>query len=218
MTSTSPVVTDTNAVSRGQRLTVVRFVLLGSVGFAAVSLGGFAIWAFAGRWLGDRVGEAGMYAVSALVFVVLSGLFMRPLMVGPRPLPRFYRAFIPAFLAYAAVWSVAWFSMGFGVGEWIGSLLGVIVLAALLGRALGSYRAFLAVCLFLFVAHSLGYFLGGELYYWSNKREAAEMFSGFSRRQIALCGRMAWGLLYGLGFGAGLGYAFFKFQTPARQM
>lgn len=189
-------------------------MLRGSLGFAVVSLGGFAVWAFGGRWFEARLGEAGMYAVSAVVFLGLSGLFLHPLVQGPNSVWRFYKAFTPAFFAYAIVWSVAWFTLKFGLGEWLGSLLGTVVFAALLGWSLGSHRSFFAVCLVLFVTHSAGYFLGGELYYWSKKPAAAEMFSGLSKSQIAICGRMAWGLLYGLGFGAGLGYAFFKFQKP----
>jgi hypothetical protein len=200
------------------RHTAVGAIVRGSIGFAFVSLGGFSVWAFGGRWFESRIGEVGMYAVSALVFLVLSGAFLHPLVHGPRPVARFYKAFLPAFVAYAVVWSVAWFSMGFGFGEWIGSLLGTIVFAALLAWSLGSYRSFLLVCLVLFVTHSIGYFLGGELYYWSNKPAAAEMFSTLSRSQRAISGRMLWGLLYGLGFGAGLGYAFFRFQTPRHEV
>jgi hypothetical protein len=184
----------------------------GSFGFALVSLGGFAVWAFAGRWLTTRIGEGGMYGVSALVFILFSGFFLNSLLRGPGRLWRFYKAFVPAFLAYAAVWSAAWFSLGFGRGEWIGSFAGTTVFVLLVAWSLGSFRGFVLACLVLFATHSAGYFLGGELYYWTNKPAAAELFDRFSKQQIALAGRMAWGLLYGLGFGAGLGYAFYKFQ------
>jgi hypothetical protein len=34
------------------------------------------------------------------------------------------------------------------------------------------------------------------------------MFSGFSRPGLLVVAKLAWGVLYGLGFGAGIGYAF----------
>ena len=193
-------------------------MLRGALGFALVSLGGFAVWAFGGRWFEARLGEAGMYGVSTAVFLLLSGVLLHPLAHGPNRLWRFYKAFTPAFFAYAILWSIAWFTFKFGLGEWLGSLVGTVAFAALLGWSLGSHHAFIPVCLVLFVTHSAGYFLGGELYYWSRKPAAAEMFSALSRSQLRIGGAMAWGLLYGLGFGAGLGYAFFKFQTRKQEL
>jgi hypothetical protein len=56
----------------------------------------------------------------------------------------------------------------------------------------------------LFVGHSAGYFLGGPLHYHSGP-------------EYRLLGILGWGLLYGLGFGAGIGYAFQAFlrRSPA---
>jgi hypothetical protein len=218
MNPSSPVVRLTSISEKSARLTLSRAVSRGSIGFALVSLGGFAVWAFGGRWFAARLGEGGMYAVCAIVFLGLSGLFLHPLVQGPRALWRFYKAFVPAFVAYAVVWSMAWFTMGFGAGEWIGSVLGTIVFAALVARSLGSYRSFIVVCVVLFVTHSFGYFIGGELYYWSHKPAAADLLGSLSRWQRTVGGRMAWGLLYGLGFGAGMGYAFFQFQVPKQQV
>ena len=189
-------------------------VLRGSLGFAVVSLAGFAVWAFAGKWFYANVGEAGLYAVTTVVFVGLSGLLLHPLVRGPNSLPRFYKAFVPAFVAYAAVWCVTWFALHLGLGEWLGSLGGTVVFAVLIGRALGSYRSLVLVCAVLFATHSIGYFLGGEFYAWTKKPSTIELLNGLNRNQIALMGRLGWGLFYGLGFGAGLGYAFFTLQKP----
>ncbi len=218
MNPSSPDVRPTGISENSARFTPSRAVLRGSIGFGLVSLGGFAVWAFGGRWFSARLGEGGMFAVCAIVFLGLSGLFLHSLVQGSGTLRRFYKAFIPAFIAYAIVWSVAWFGLGFGAGEWIGSLLGTIVFAALVARSLGSYGSFIVVCLVLFVTHSIGYFLGGELYYWSHRPAAADLLGSLSRWQRTVGGRMAWGLLYGLGFGAGMGYAFFRFQVPKQQV
>jgi hypothetical protein len=188
-------------------------LLRGSLGFTIVSLGGFAVWAFGGDWFYANIGEAGLYAVSAVVFLALSGLLLHPLMRGTRSVLQFYKIFLPAFLAYALIWSLAWFAMGFGLGEWIGSLGGAIAFAILSGWLLGSFRNLAWVCLILFLTHSAGYFLGGQIYYWSKTPSAAELLHGLSPQQISLVGMLGWGFLYGLGFGTGIGYAFFNFQN-----
>jgi len=43
--------------------------LRGAWSFALVSLAGFSIWAFAGRWFYRNVGEAGLYVAIAAVFL-----------------------------------------------------------------------------------------------------------------------------------------------------
>jgi len=50
------------------------------------------------------------------------------------------------------------------------------------------------------VTHSAGYFIGGEIYYPSDR--SAMM-------------KMVWGLVYGVGFGAGVGYVFWALQRAA---
>src|SRR5580698_3432440 len=132
----------------------------GSLGFAAVSVAGFAVWAFAGKWLSAHIGELGLYFVCAITFIVFSGMALHPLVRGPRSLIRFYKIFIPAFAAYAVAWSAAWFAWGFGVGEWLGSLAGSIVLAVMIGWGLGNFRSLVKVSMIMFILHSGGYFLG----------------------------------------------------------
>lgn len=176
-------------------------VLRGSLGFAAVGLVGFAVWALWGKWLTGHLKEGGFYAVLAAVFLALSGFTLHPLLPGPGSFRRFLTAFVPAFVAYAAVWCGAWFWLGFGWGEWLGSLGGTFAFALVAGLVLGNLRPLLRVTLVLFVAHSAGYFLGGPLHYRSAP-------------QLRILGILGWGLLYGLGFGAGIGYAFHAFRKP----
>lgn len=176
-------------------------VLRGALGFAGVSLAAFGVWAFAGKALSARLGEAGFYGVIALIFLGLSGLCLSPLVEGPRSWSRFNKIFIPAFLAYTAVWCGCWFALGWVKGEWLGSLAGTVAFAAVLAIFFGSFKPFLKSALLLFLGHSAGYFLGGPIHY-ANK---------------ALWSIFAWGLLYGLGFGAGIGYAFHAFQSRKPQ-
>jgi hypothetical protein len=108
-------------------------VLQGAWRFAIVSIMGFGVWTFAGRWFHTHGGETGLYAASTVVFVGLAGLLMHPLVRGPRRLLRFYGVFIPAFIAYAVVWCSFWFWLRFGAGEWLGSLAGSFALVAVIG-------------------------------------------------------------------------------------
>jgi hypothetical protein len=174
-------------------------ILRGSLGFAVVSIAAYALWAVAGKWLTGHLKEGGFYAVDAAVFLALTGFLLHPLVAGPRSYRRFMTAFIPAFIAYAAVWCGCWFALHFGWGEWLGSLAGCLAFALVVGAVLGHLRPLLPVTVVLFVTHSAGYFLGGPLHYRS----------GPEHRVLGILG---WGLLYGLGFGAGIGYAFHSFQ------
>jgi hypothetical protein len=187
------------AESSGKEPGLAASVLRGSLGFAAVSLAAFALWATAGKWLTQHFREGGFYAVDAAVFLALSGVFLHPLVPGPNSFRRFMVAFVPAFVAYAIVWCGAWFALGFGRGEWLGSLAGCGAFALVAGALRGNLRAVPRAALVLFAAHSAGYFLGGPLHYRS----------GPDHRVLGILG---WGLLYGLGFGAGIGYAFHAFR------
>jgi len=186
-------------------------IVRGTISFTIVSLAGFSVWAFAGGWFYKNVGEAGLYAACAIVFMGLAGLLMHPLLQGGNRLGRFYKAFIPAFFIYAVVWSVCWFALKFGPGEWLGSFLGCAAFALVLGKMLTSTQGLWKVVVVLFLAHSAGYFLGGIAY--GAMRTPPEFLQGLSRGQRGLIAKMLWGLFYGLGFGAGIGYAFHQFQN-----
>lgn len=170
-------------------------VLRGALGFAAVSVAAFAVWAFGERWFRPWGGDRAMFPAIAVVFLGLTGLLLHPLAGG---VARFYRAFVPAFGAYAAVWCAAWWVIRKRPGEWTGSLAGCLVFALVAGAMLGNARPWLRAAAVLFAGHSAGYFLGGELFY----------------SMKSTLGMLAWGLLYGLGFGAGIGYAFASFRPP----
>jgi hypothetical protein len=186
-------------------------LLRGGLGFAAVSVAGFAVWAFGGKWLEARAGEAGLYLACMIVFIATSGLVLHPLVRGPRSWARFYKIFLPAFGVYAVGWSAAWFLGRFGLGEWLGSLAGSFLLTVMIARGLGNYRSLVKVSVAMFVLHSAGYFLGGRSMGWLMHWAKTGAMGGYRDTVAKLC----WGLIYGLGVGAGLGYAFFTFQAES---
>ena len=187
---------------------MIRSLLIGSLGFAAVSVIAFSVWAFGGRWFHFPGGELTMYAVIAVVFLGLSGAVLSRLVHGERAITRFYGAFLPAFFAYAVLWCAAWFLVKGRTGEWVGSLAGSLVFAAIIHARLGSGKTFALSGLIVFVTHSLGYFIGGEWMYGVLDHGLA----GLTKPQVALAAKLGWGLFYGLGFGAGIGAAFDRAQ------
>ena len=195
-------------------LTCFRAVVLGTIGFTVVSVAGFSAWAVAGKWFYAHGGEAGLYAVCAVVFLGLSGLLLHPLVNGPRPVLRFYKIFVPAFLAYAVVWCGFWFALHFGVGEWLGSFLGCAVFALVLARAFGNYRALPLVIIVLFLTHAAGYFAGDYAMHHFPKPGGAWL-GDLSKQNLGILAKLMWGVCYGAGFGAGLGHAFFAMQKRA---
>lgn len=197
-------------------LTCRHALLRGAAGFTTVSVAGFAVWAFAGKWFYANVGEAGLYAACTIIFLGLSGLLLHPLINGPRSLVRFYKIFIPAFLAYALVWCAFWFALHFGAGEWLGSFFGCAAFALVLAKAFGNYRALPKVIAVLFITHSAGYFAGGFAMEYLSKPGHVEWL-GLSKRGIGTVAKLMWGVCFGAGFGLGIGYAFFAMQKkPSR--
>lgn len=177
-------------------------VLRGSLGFGAVSVAAFSVWAFAGRWLTARLGEAGEFAAVFLVFLPLSVFVLHRLVKGPRPMLRFAVSFFPAFTAYAVAWSACWFQLHSRSGAWLGTLVGTFAFALVAGSILGGLRALPSGSAVLFVTHWAGYVAGDAVY------------AGLGG---STAGKLGWGLCYGLGFGAGLGYAFHAFQQPREE-
>jgi hypothetical protein len=192
---------------------VIHSMIRGSIGFGIVSLAAFSVWAFGGKWLQKHLGESGLYGACALVFLALSGLLLHPLVRGSASLRRFYAIFIPSFLGYAIVWCVAWFALRFGPGEWLGSLLGTAALVGVLSWRFQNGSRFVQTSLIVFVLHSAGYFLGGLLTHWLLAATGSALLSGLSKPGILVVAKLAWGVLYGLGFGAGIGYAFHTAQN-----
>lgn len=176
-------------------------ILRGGLGFAVVSTAAFAVWVFGGGWFQGHGGEAAMYAGCCAVFMLLSGLLLHPLLEGQGRVGRFYRLFIPAFLAYAIAWCGGWFWLGAGTGEWVGSLAGSLAFTLVMAAVLQGWRRWWLTALVMFVGHSAGYFAGEQVCYRSLHSKESELI---------------WGLLYGLGFGAGIGYAFAVMQRPCK--
>ena len=111
----------------------------------------------------------------------------------------------------------AWFAWRFGAGEWVGSLFASVVFVVMVGRGFGSFRSIIKVSVVMFALHSAGYFLGGKLMQWLTEPAGVHWLGGLSRTQVSAVAKLAWGFLYGLGFGASLGYAFFTFQNDVRR-
>jgi hypothetical protein len=139
-------------------LTLVESIVFGAIGFMFVSILGFAPWAFAGRALHDAVGEVGLYAACAPVFVGLSGVVLHRLVIGPGSLWRFDALFAVAFTAYSVGWINGWMTLRGNVGSLVGLLLGTIVMGWLLVRAFDSRNELLKIVAVLFVLNALGYF------------------------------------------------------------
>ena len=186
-------------------MTLTQSILQGAFRFALVSLVAYAIWAF-----GGKMSTLILYSSITLAFVLLSGLLLHPLIDGAGRLARFYAIFVPGFLLYAALWCLGWFGIRGPAGEVFGSAAGLAGLTFVMTRSFKAKGVFLPAFAVLFLFHSLGYTLGGLCYYATyGKNLLAPLLEGHTT-----AGRLLWGLFYGLGFGAGLGYAFSRCQHP----
>ncbi len=166
-----------------------RSLLTGSIGFGSVSLCVFATVAYAETWMYEHLGLFGAYLAWTVLFILLGGGVLGPLVVRRWQMPKFYLLFAAAFFAYAAGWVGAYFLLRGVAGEWIGSLLGSLLMGLVLAAGFGVKHSAWKLSTILFVANSLGYFLGSAV--------------NDSLRSRA--GMLLWGLMYGLCLGAGLG-------------
>lgn len=183
-----------------QPLTLDQSIGFGAVSFCLASLLVFATVAFGERWMYRNLGLTGAYVCWTLLFILAGGGVLSRLVIGPGRLARFYALFSVAFLAYAVGWIAAYFTMQNKTGEWLGSLAGAALMGLILAWAFGGLRAVVKVIAVLFVANSVGYFLGDFL----NNTLRGKM------------GMLAWGIAFGLGLGAGLGAALYFAQAPVR--
>jgi len=177
----------------------------GMLGFTVVSVAGFVPWAVFGKWFHQQVGEAGMYAVCAVVFLALTSPLLHRLIIGPGSVSRFYKVFGISFTAYSVAWIAGWMALRGHPGSIAGLAAGTMVMACMLVAAFDSLRVVVKVFFALFVLNSIGYFVGGI-------SEAAFI------KQYPLFAKLSWGVFYGLGFGAGLGLAFHICQERARKL
>jgi hypothetical protein len=209
-----------NALGRSPKVpSLAESVVRGMLGFTTVSVAGFAPWALGGRVLHDAIGEVGLYAACAFVFIALSGLLLHRLIIGPGSLVRFYLLFTAAFLGYAACWTLAWMSLRGNLGSVIGLLFGTAVMAWMLVWAFDARRVFLKIAAVLFMLNAVGYFAGGWVEAGIVRLRMIHIVGlTFDRRPMLTLARLAWGVCYGIGFGAGLGLAFYFCQAKARAL
>ncbi|MGH7453785.1 MAG: hypothetical protein ACRENG_20715 [bacterium] len=149
----------------------------------------FATVAFAERWMYAQLSLLGAYLAWTALFILLGGRVLGSLVAGKWRLPKFYLLFGAAFFAYAVGWVTAYFIWRDGLGEWIGSLAGSILMGSVFAAGFGVIRSTLNLSAVLFVANSIGYFLGSAL---NNALKGST-------------GMLLWGCVYGLRLGAGLG-------------
>lgn len=176
---------------------LARSLLIGGLGFCLVSLCVFATVAFAERWMYTRLGLLGAYLAWTALFILLGGAVLGSLAVGRWRLPRFYLLFGAAFFAYAVGWVGAYFFLRGAAGEWVGSLAGSLLMGLVLAVGFGVARSTLKLSAALFVANSVGYFLGSAL----------------NERLGGGAGMLLWGGVYGLCLGAGLGAVLYLAQS-----
>src|SRR5262245_35101557 len=131
----------------------------------------------------------GAYLAWTILFILLGGAVLGSLVTIKWRLPKFYFLFGAAFFMYAVGWISAYFMFPGVVGEWLGSLTGSILMAAVIALGFSTLRSVLKLAAVLFVANSIGYFIGSAL-------------NGFVAGHA---GMLLWGLVYGLCLGAGLG-------------
>lgn len=186
----------TPAASLGRPLSAAASMLYGAVVMTLVSVSAYSIWAF--KLIAS---EGVMYAAIAAVYLGLSGLALNRLVLGRGQAGRFGAVFAVAFLAYAIVWCAFWFGLRgkFHADLW-GALLGLAVMVRMFQAAFGDRGPFLALLGVVFMTHTLGYTLGGDLHAVTK----------------GVPGRLLYGVGHGLGFGAGLGYLLHRCQEPLR--
>lgn len=171
--------------------------MTGGIGFCVVSLCVFATVAFAQRWMYDRLGVTGAYIVWISLFILLGGRALSSLVAGERRLLRFYAVFGAAFLLYGISWMAAYFTFKNSIGEWLGSFAGSVLMALVFAAWLGALRSAPLLSALLFVANSIGYFLGSVFYYSLGRP----------------VGMLLWGAFYGFSLGAGLGAVLYIAQS-----
>lgn len=168
---------------------LARSVITGAVGFSVVSLIVFATVAFGERWMYRNLGLLGAYLAWTVLFILLGGAVLGTLVVGRWRLPKFYLLYGPAFLVYAIGWVAAYFTLRGTAGEWVGSLAGSVLMALVFAAGFNTIRSTLKFALLLFIANSIGYFIGSLL---------NDSVGGRG-------GMLLWGVAYGLFLGAGMG-------------
>ena len=191
-------------------------IAVGTLGFALLALAGFAPWAFWGRLLYPWIGEGGVYALCAAVFILLSAPLLHWMIIGPGSFWRFYAVFAPAFCAYSAAWIGCWFADRGWKGGVLGLLLGTGAMAAVFAAAFDAWKRIPLMWLNLLAANCAGYF-GGQIIYEAALQPERLPAAYPALKAIALAG-MSWGLCFGLWFGLALAADFWLCQANARKL
>jgi len=179
-----------------------RSVLLGTIGFFFASLIVFGTVALGERWMYRNLGEYGSYTCWTVLFIVTGAAALKPLRFPSVSGRAFYVTFGIAFMLYAVGWSAAYFLLGGGavlfggLSEWTASFVGSIVMGLTIAIGFGAVNVAPKLIAILFAANSAGYFLGGAVFYKMHSRP----------------GMVAWGAIFGLFLGAGLGASLFLAQ------
>lgn len=199
--------------------TVRQSVFIGGLGFGLVGLAAFAVWAVGGKVISRAIGEPGLYAVCALIFIGLAGLVFGQLIIGPGGTVRFYGLFLAAFGVYSVVWSAAWFGLrGTLTAEVVGAVVGSAAMAGVLAWGFGANREILRVAAVLIGLNALGYFLGEAWWRWLPGSEGGQMLGHLlNRPQRQMAAMLGWGILFGGFFGIGVGYALYLCQGEVRR-
>jgi hypothetical protein len=171
-------------------ISLTRSAILGALGFGLASLLVFATVAFGERWMYMHLGLWGAYLTWTVLFIGLGGGVLLPLVDKSWRGGRFFGLFGLAFLLYSIGWVAAYFlARGTRVGEWLGSLVGSVAMGQVFVVGFKVKKAPLWLALILFIANSVGYFVGSALN------------NAFPRPT----GMLLWGGIYGLCLGTGLG-------------
>jgi len=199
---------DSSLPSVSQQPRLLPWLLRGSVGGILLSLAGFVPWAFFGRPLTRALGEGGMYAVCAVVFILLSGPLLHRLLLGKKTLARFYALFLVSFSLYSAGWIAGWMAYRGHAGSLAGLGAGCLIMGLVFAAWFRRWSLLLPVVAILLVWQIPGYFVGGWAYGWAGSVENGPGW-------LPTVGRLLWGLFYGWGLGAGLGGALWLLQRRA---
>lgn len=175
-----------------------RFATIGAIGFAIASLCVFATVAFAERWMYTTLSMGGAYLAWTVLFILLGGGALHPLVTGRNRGWRFFSIFGLSFFAYAVGWIASYFILKGALGEWVGSLAGSILMALVLAWGFQALPTIPRLIIVLFMTNSLGYFLGSTVNNALGKQ----------------AGMLSWGGVYGLFLGAGLGAALYYLRSP----
>jgi hypothetical protein len=146
-------------------MSLKRSILTGGIGFSVVSLCVFATVTLAQRWMYDHLGVTGAYIAWMTLFILLGGRALISLVFGTRRLLRFYALFGAAFFMYGVSWMAAYFTFKNALGEWLGSFAGSVTMALVFAAGFRALRSAPLLSALLFVANSIGYFLGSIFYY-----------------------------------------------------